>query len=236
MKEYGLANKKKIASGVSIVLLSVTIVLLIAWTTGPFYYHFASRRLVRIYSYIQLFTTAIVSFFVYRNLEKANPMRWWQNPSARPFFISAIGFLFLGLDDVFSLHEGIDDLIHLVLHIEKTPLTDHLDDLILLLYVVIAIFFIKDFVREFRKYPFMIGLIICGLLASCVMMGFDFLSNNEETFAYFFKGLTYGQMRHTKDIFSMGDGSFQLLGEAFFLAAYVAALAAIKIKPRPHDR
>lgn len=225
-------DRKKILSNISPVLLLVAFVLLIAWTTGPFYYHFASRRLVRIYSYLQLFATAFVSFLACRKLEKENSLPWLKNPSARPFFISAIGFLFLGFDDLVDIHESVDKLIHMVLRIKQTPLTDHMDDLILLIYGIIAIFFIKDFVREFRKYPYMMGFLICGFLAFFIMFCFDFISNNEETFSYFFKGLGYGEMRHTMDLFSMGDASFQLLGEAFFLAAYVAALTNIKTRQK----
>lgn len=225
-------DRKKILLNASLVLLSVSAVLLIAWTTGPFYYHFSSGRLVNIYSYFQLFATAFISFIVCRNLEKKDSLRWHRNPSARPFFISAVGFLLLALDDLLSLHEGLDELMHLVLRIKETPLTDHLDDLLLLMYGVIAVFFIRDFIREFRKHPFMVGLIICGLLAASLMVCFDFISNNEETFSYFFNGLAYGEMRHTMDLFGMGDGSFQLLGEAFFLAAYVAAFTDIKTRQK----
>ena len=76
----------------------------------------------------------------------------------------------------------------------------------------------------------MVNLIICGLLAFFMMFCFDFISNNEETVTYFFNDLPYGEMRHMKDLFSMGDGSFQLLGEAFFLAAYVTALTNVKTR------
>ena len=134
------------------------------------------------------------------------------------------------LDEALSLHENMDKLIHIVLRMKETALTDHIDDFILLMYGIIAIFFIKDFVREFKKHPYMIGLMLFGFVSFFVMSCLDFLSNNDETFAYFFKGLPYKVMRHRKDIFSMAEDSFKLLGEASFLAAFVAAFTNIKLK------
>ena len=214
------------------MFLLVVIVLRISWTTGPFYYHFANRRLVDLYSYFQLFATAYIAFLICRNLEKENSLQWRRNPSARPFFISAVGFLLLGFDDVLSLHENIDKAIHFILRIKETPLTDHLDDIILLMYGIVAIFFIKDFVREFKKHPYMVGLIICGLFLFFVTFCLDFMSNNTETFTYFFKGSPIVSMGHTRDIFRMLDESFELLGEAFFLSAFVASFANIKTRQK----
>lgn len=225
-------NKNKILLNIAPVIVSVSIVLLIAWTTGPFFYHFADTRLVNLYSFFQLFATAYVSFLACKQLEKGGFLKGHKNPSARPFFMSTIGFLFLGLDDVFSIHENIDRLIHIVLRIKETPWTDHIDDFILLIYGLIAIFFIKDFVREFRRHPYMVGLIICGFLSFFAMFCFDYLSNNDETFIYFFKISSYSEMRHMKDLLQMADGSFQLLGEAFFLSAFVAAFVNIKTRQK----
>ncbi len=225
-------NKRRILSNVAPVFLFAAIVLLISWTTGPFHYHFSDTRLVTLYSLFQLLATAYISFLVFKSLEKESSLQWRQNPSARPFFITAIGFLLLGFDEVLSLHENMDRLIHIVLRIKETPLTDHIDDIIVLIYGIIAIFFIKDFVKEFRRHPYMVGLIVGGFIAFFTMFCFDFISNNEETFMYFFGELGYHDMRHKKDIFSMIEDSFKLLGESFFLAAFVAAFADIKTEQK----
>lgn len=225
-------NKNNIRLGIALVITAVSMVLLIAWTTGPFFYHFADTRLANTYSFIQLFATAYFSFLACKSLEKESSLKWQKNPSARPFFICAMGFLFLGLDDILSIHENLDRLIHLGLRMKETPWTDHIDDIILILYGVIAIFFIKDFIREFKRHPYMTGLIICGFFLFFVMGCLDFISNNDETFAYFYDAPGYGELRHTRDIFQMGDQSFQLLGEAAFLSAFVAAFVNIKTRKR----
>jgi hypothetical protein len=209
-------------------LAAVAIVLLIAWRTGPFSYHFGSARLVSLYSYFQLFATAYAAFLVCKSLGKESSLKWHKNPSVRPFLISAVGFLFLGFDDLLSIHENMDELIHFLFRIKETPFTDHIDDFILLAYGVIALFFIKDFLREFKKHPYMVGLIICGMCLFFVNFCFDYVSNNIETFIYFFGRVFSGDIVHMKDVYQMIEESFQLLGEAFLLSAFVAALADIK--------
>ncbi len=232
-----MGNNREILSRVILIFLSLALVLLIAWTTGSFYYHFSGRRLVDLYSYFQLLATAYISFLACRRLEEETSLRWRQNPSARPFFISAVGFLFLGLDDVLSLHENMDKLIHHILNIKETPWTDHIDDFILLIYGIIAIFFIKDFIREFRKHPYMVGLIITGLGAFFIMFCLDFVSNNIPTFSYvaeklFSVNMGDNAIGHMRDVFRMADESFELFGEACFLSAFVAAFTNIRTRQK----
>lgn len=223
-------KKNKIKLSITVVLVLVAAVLLIAWTTGPFFYHFAEKRLVNLYSFFQLFATAYMSFLSCRILEKETSLKWHKNASTRPFFISAIGFLFLGLDDLFSLHENIDKLIHILFRMKETAWTDHIDDFILLSYGLVAVIFIKDFVKEFKRHPYMVGLILGGIFLFFIMFCLDFLTNNVETFIYFFKDFFSGDIVHKKDVFKMIEESFELLGEAFFLAAFTAAFVDIKIR------
>ncbi len=224
-------NKRKILPKVVILFLLTAMVIVIAWTTGPFYYHFAERRLVTLYSFFQLLAVAYVSFLTCRILEKEGSLSWRKNPSARPFFIAAAGFLFLGFDEILSIHENIDKFIHLLFRIKETALTDHIDDFILLAYGIIAAFFIKDFVKEFKKHPYMVGLIIGGFALFFIMFFLDFISNNIETFThFFFKGMSYGDLRYRQDIFRMAEDSIKLLGEASFLSAFTAAFVDIKIR------
>ena len=64
-----------------------------------------------------------------------------------------------------------------------------------------------------------------------VMFWLDFVSNNTETFThFFFKGMSYGDLRHRQDIFRMAEDSIKLLGEAFFLSAFTVAFVNIKTR------
>ena len=223
--------RKNILLTVVLIMTAAAIVLLIAWTTGPFYYHFAELRLITAYSCLQLLATMYASLYSCRSLEEESSLKWRKNPSARPFFISAAGFLFLGFDEILSIHENIDKFIHFALRMKETAWTDHIDDFIILAYGLAALFFIKDFLREFKRHPYMIGLIICGLFSFFMMFWLDFVSNNTETFTcFFFRGTSYGELRHIQDIFRMVEDSVKVLGEAFFLSAFAAAFVDIKTR------
>ena len=117
------------------------------------------------------------------------------------------------------------------MRIKETMWTDHIDDFILLGYGLVAIFFLKDFIREFRKHPYMLSLIIWGMFLFFVMFCLDFVSNNFETFTYFFRnlqGTPAGTGKHIQDVVRMVEDSVKLLGEACFFSAFVAALINIK--------
>ena len=59
---------------------------------------------------------------------------------ARFWRLAAIGFVWLGCDDLFTLHEQIDRGVHAVLGWDpEDPITDHLDDLIVAGYGVLAL-------------------------------------------------------------------------------------------------
>ena len=222
-------DRKRILLSIALILAAVAIVLAIAWKTGPFFYHFAEIRLVTLYSFFQLLATAYISFLICKHLGKESSLKWHKSPFVRPFFISAIGFLFLGLDEILSIHENLDKLIHHILMMKETPWTDHIDDIILLFYGLIAIFFVKDFIKEFKRHPYMIGLLIGGFLLFFTMFYLDFVSNNTETFTHFLsKSMAYGDLRHRQDIFRMVEDSAKILGEAFFLSAFAAAFVDIK--------
>lgn len=228
-----MSGKSKILISIAAVFIAVAIVLLIAWKTGPFFYHFAEIRLITIYSFFQLLATAYISFLACKSLGAESSLKWRENPSTRPYFLAAIGFLYLGADEILSLHENFDKLIHRILFLKETPWTDHLDDFILLAYGLVALYFIKDFVREFRKRPYMVGLIIGGFLLFFLMFWLDFVSNNVETFMYFFHGkISYSDLLHRRDIFRMAEDSCKILGEAFFLSAFAAAYIDIKIRQK----
>ncbi len=219
MREPGIS-----LMAVGAVFCAVALVLLIAWNTGPFYYHFGDTRLVNLYSFFQLFATSLVAYSVSRARERETGRSWRNNPAARPFFISACGFLYLGLDDLLSIHENIDKLIHVILRFKETPFSDHIDDMILVLYGLVAIFFIRDFIREFRRYRPMMTLCILGLISFFVMCCMDVVSNNVETYRWFFPGTAPDAVVHSKDVLNMVDESFQLIGESFFLSAFLVAL------------
>ena len=114
--------------------LAAVVVLLqlgLAWHQNP--HHFFNERRVGTYlSFLNLVATGAVAAMV------ARPLRG--TPSAGFWWVAAFGFVWLGCDDLFIIHESIDRRIHAILGLDPAdPLTDHLDDAIVALYGVAAV-------------------------------------------------------------------------------------------------
>lgn len=80
-----------------------------------------------------LVACAIASAAVARRLAGSGPARFWG--------IVAAGFGWLAYDEVFRVHERLDRWVHRRLGLDPShPVTDHLDDLVVALYGVAALF------------------------------------------------------------------------------------------------
>ena len=225
-----MQNKRTgVKKSMAVVFLCLTLVLVIAWTTGPFFYHFAGKRLVTLYSLFQLMAIAFFAFEASKAAGEDTHMKLQSNMRSRPFFISSVGFLFLGLDEILSIHENMDIVIHFILRIKENAITDHIDDVIVLIYGFIALFFIKEFIIEFKRHPFMIPLLTVGSAFFGFMVFFDFITGNHETFrAILPKMFAHGDVIHKCDVLRMVEDSCKLIGEAFFLSAFLGAFLNIK--------
>jgi hypothetical protein len=59
--------------------------------------------------------------------------------TAAVWLLAAGGLVFLAIDEIGKVHEHADELMHEVLGVTPTPITDHLDDLIIGLYGLAAV-------------------------------------------------------------------------------------------------
>jgi len=211
---------------------ALTVILYVSWMSGPFFYHFTGIRTVTLYSFAQITATALAAFAVARHYG-AGSGSILKNARARPFFISGVGFSFLALDEILSLHENMDKLIHAIFRMKETPWTDHIDDLIVLAYGVVAFYFIKEFFAEFGKQPFMIPMIACGVGFFFFMVGADFMSNNEQTYGLFFLvDVDSSDLIHMRDVLRMLEDSAKLIAGTFFLTAFLSAFLNEKLEGR----
>jgi hypothetical protein len=102
-----------------------------AWHGNPHWF-FGERKAGTYLSFLSLVATGVVSACIARRL---GPV-----PFARFWWAAAVGFVWLGCDDLFVLHERIDRGVHAVLGLDPDhPITDHLDDAIVAGYGVAAL-------------------------------------------------------------------------------------------------
>jgi hypothetical protein len=181
------------------------------------------RILTDIYSLFQLLLTAYVASLIYKVIKQKDQSQEPKKYNFRPFLISAWGFLFLAMDEIFSIHENIDKLMHYLLRVKETAQTDHWDDYILAAYGVIALIFFIYQMREFMKYPRSLKMMLLGFALFFMMSFLDYYSNNDETF-YALRSKA-PVLRIFPDIktANMVEESAEILAETFFLAAFLSA-------------
>jgi hypothetical protein len=123
-------------AGALLVTLSLAAVIALAalghaWSGNPHRY-FGERKLGTYLSFLNLIATGAVAGSIARGLGGRRFARFW--------WAAAVGFVWLGCDDLFTLHERIDRGLHALAGRDpEHPVTDHLDDLIVAGYGVAAL-------------------------------------------------------------------------------------------------
>jgi hypothetical protein len=92
----------------------------------------------------------------------------------------AVGFVFLAADEMLKIHEETDKLLHKLLGITEPPLTDHLDDVILVLYAVAGLCALVRYRTEFRAYVGNWGYLAAAAVLGGLSCGLDFISGEAE--------------------------------------------------------
>ena len=117
--------------GGTVVLLAVLVWLGLRDSGNPAR-HFGEARAGTYYSGILLGASALLSLAIARRLAGRPLAKFWLGACA--------GFLFLAADELALIHEGVDRWIHARLGWDPDhPITDHIDDAIVVLYGVIAL-------------------------------------------------------------------------------------------------
>lgn len=128
-------------------------------------WHFYESRVGTYYSGLLLVTCAALAFAVAR----VPPRR-----VARFWLVAGAGFLFLALDEMTLIHEGIDKWIHARLGWrDDDPLTDHIDDAIVILYGAVALVWGFRYRATLLRLRWATLLLSIGFISFLVMAALD---------------------------------------------------------------
>lgn len=127
---------------------------------------------------------------------------------------SAVAFFFFAFDEYFLIHENLDKWILHALQLPKNRLTDKLDDLIVLVYGLIALYILYKSWPWLRRHAGFIRNVKAGFACLLIMIFFDF------------SGTRFTPVKELE------EDLFKIFAEAFFLLAYAAPLFAAKISPK----
>jgi len=159
------AGSLLLAFGLAAVL--VLIGLGYAWHDNPHRY-FGERKAGTYLSFLNLLATGAVSAAIARRLGPASFARFW--------WAAAVGFVWLGCDDLFTLHEQIDRGLHALLGLDpEDPVTDHLDDLIVGGYGVAALVLAYRHRADLQYLTWMHRILGGAFMLFAAMVVVDFL-------------------------------------------------------------
>jgi hypothetical protein len=127
----GLVRAGAVLLSLSLVAVLALAALGYAWYANP-HRLFGERKVGTYLSVLNLVATGVMAASIARQLGA--------RPFARFWWAAAGGFVWLGGDDLFTLHEQIDRGLHTLLGLDPDhPVTDHLDDLLVAGYGVAAL-------------------------------------------------------------------------------------------------
>jgi len=175
-------------------------------------------------SVFQLLVIAWLSYKIFQARRVKRRHALWRDSSV-VWLIVALGFLFLAVDDLFMIHEGIDGLIHAVFNMQETAFTDRIDDFLVGLYGLagIGVFIIcRDELNRYREaFPFF----IFGFVLFFTMVSLDMLINRNDILPLIFD---YAQVEVLNVWLTFAEDSLKVFAEAFFILAFYAILQKAK--------
>lgn len=126
-----LAGRAFILLAFCLAAIVVLVQLGHAWHDDPHWF-FSERKAGTYLSVLNLVATGVVAAAIARRLRGT--------PSARFWWVATVGFVWLGCDDLFVLHERVDRGLVALLGLDPdAPITDHLDDATVAVYGVAAL-------------------------------------------------------------------------------------------------
>lgn len=174
-------------------LLVTTLVILVSFPFQQIEQQFKDGGFIDIFSGTQLFVIAYYAYQVFKARSKTTLRNFWGSPGAIWVMISA-GFAFLALDELATIHEGLDKLIHRVFNLQETGISDRIDDLIVALYGIAAITLLVIYRQELKRYRFVFPYVLGGFVLLFCMVCIDTLANRDDIFRALFSASTAAQL------------------------------------------
>ena len=169
-------------------------------------------------SAFHLIATAVLSFMILLNSCQGQKKSSIRFPGTVWIFIAA-GFLFLAADELLQLHEKADALIHSVLDMKETRMSDRIDDLIVGFYLMAGAGYLYGYRRELFRYLELYPFIITGFVISIIMVFLDMYTN-----------LAPGDwISPTIYRLSIAEDALKIYAELFFFMAFYDAAQKAKV-------
>ena len=171
-KNYSLKLPVLLVFGIDNLMILIAIIRAILLERNPMVY-FDEGGFISILSLGQLLFIAYLCWKIsILRTSQYSLLAGWKNPSIL-WLVMTAGFIFLALDEWFMIHERVDIMLHNFLNLNPEGATDILDDLIILIYVIIGLLFLRAFKTEFKKFISASKWFLIGFIFSFLTVALD---------------------------------------------------------------
>ena len=176
----------------------------------------------------QLLAISVICFLVFRIRNVGVEKKFSLKNPAIVWGLMAAGFFFLMADEMFKIHESIDEMIHSAFSLKETGVTDRIDDVLILLYALIGIGVIWAYRREFLIMKAGLPFLFTGFVFLFLTIGFDLLTNRDDVLRALLGDADAGVLETWLVIGEFAEEGTKILSEGFFVVAFYAALQAAR--------
>ena len=138
--------------------------------------HFQEEGFLTYVSCLQLLIAAVIAVKTFNIARKSQNNRLNKNKTF--WLVISLGLFFLALDDAFEIHEEIDFLLHDILNITQTNLTDLFDDLIVGAYILLFLIYVFFQWKRIQLFKPSFNFFIAGFIFTGAMVILDVASHN----------------------------------------------------------
>jgi hypothetical protein len=201
-------------------IIMIMIAIIIGIHRGDPLIHFGEAHFITWVSVLQLWATSILSYSIFQTRRRMLGHFNWRSPMM-VWLVISLGFFYLGMDDLFKIHESMDHRIHELFHLKQTAFTDRFDDMIVGLYGLIGIIYLYVCRDEIKKYRQVFPFLIFGFVLLFIMVGLDIISNRKDLLEIF---LSRDLATTMKTWLSIAEDSIKVFAGSFFLVGFFGAL------------
>ncbi|MEL6579193.1 MAG: hypothetical protein AAFQ14_05545 [Cyanobacteria bacterium J06621_12] len=196
------------------------------------FYHFDEGGFITILSCAQILVVSVLARNI-SGLEKRSPDKLLLK-NAGFWLIVSIGAFFLALDDALSLHEQLDMWMHQVLDIKETMVTDLADDIIVGIYLILALIYVASQWQTLQIFRSSFTYFKVGFLLATLMVILDILSNNN----LFVSMVTsdFELMGQMITWINIVEEAIKLVAEGFFLAGVYRCWRIVDAKSKKEEQ
>ena len=203
-----------------LISLAVIAAIVVGIRQGELLSEFGDSGFLTIVSAVLLISGGVIALKLFGVRRADETTRLRKSPSF-VWLIVGISLIALAADDKFKLHESLDHRVHDILQMKQTPLTDRIDDVIIAIYVIIALTLVYIYRDELKRYTGASRYVAAGFGVTILMVILDVITNGPELIELVFEDLTAETVQSRLSVL---EEFCKLAAGSFFVTGLYAAL------------